>query len=414
MTELDLSNNTHSDEVTSRIRSPYLRILRLNNTPVKTLEYVSKLQNLQCLNLASTSIDGAAVKRLKQLPNLIELDVRDTPLTDEDLYYLAEIPTLLKLTLSTEKYSRASLLALKERLPACSMKFGVGKTQPLDLIRQLVNGKQFAEAERQCRQAMEVIEDIQGKDAQPLSAYGYWAAVSCLNQGNSNQGKSYCKRAIEIAEKTRFKIYLPDSYLLLVQTYDEAGQQKIANTYVERAFDALKARDGYTVTGAELALRLSESYTSSSNSEKSEDWLNICDMYVKNLKSKNIKFANRDYTFVLAPLHLHLSELCYGKKQFEQSKEHALIALRYLKEHTTERPSVNQKQSKHHEELLSFAETRFAAIAAHEKRFSDALSHQRKAIEYLNSINEPTEQALLYLRSLEELARTDSRKVDHD
>jgi len=401
MTELDLSNNVHNDDVTSQIKSKYLKVLRLNSTPVKTLEYVSKLPNLQYINLSNTLIDGDAIKRLKHLPNLIELDIRSTPLKDEDLKYLADIPSLLKLSLSHEKYCAAALTELRERLPACSMKFGVRRIVPLNEIRDLIDAGEFDQAESQSKLAINVIEKTQGKEVSPIAAYCYWTAVALLRQGRRDECRRYVERSIDVAVKSKFNVYLPDAYMILMQTYDENDQHDRADRYAERVAVSQLERDGVTFNVAHFALRAGEGHLRKLEMAEAKKWLETAERYVKNLKSRHIKFASKDYTLLLAPLNLHLSEVYYFKNEIEKSKVYALAALKYLKKRTTDRPSENSDEYIVQEKLLSAVETRLAAIEEHDKNFAEAVEHQRTSIEYLKEVNAPLKKDLLYLRSLE-------------
>ena len=405
MTELDLSNNVHNDDVTSQIKSKYLKVLRLNNTPVKTLEYVSKLPNLQYLNVSNSMIDVNAIKRLKQLPNLIELDVRLTPLKEDDLKYLTEIPSLLKLNLSAEEYSTSTLSYLRERLPACSMKFGVQKVMPLDQIRDLINARQFDLAEQQSKLAISIIEKAQGKEAAPISAYCYWTAVAYLQERKLDECRLYVERSIDVALKTKFNVYLPDAYMILMQTYDETNQHDRADQYAERVVTSQLERDGITANVAHFALRAGEAHLRRSEMAEAENWLETAERYVKDLKSRQVKFSNRDYIHVLAPLNLHFSEIYYLKNEFEKSKAYALTALRYLKRHKTNTQVENDEEYQVHPKLSSAVETRLALIAEHERHFDEAVEHQRISIEHLKGVNAPLKKDLLYLRRLEAQAK---------
>ncbi|HUT10724.1 MAG TPA: hypothetical protein VMY42_09525, partial [Thermoguttaceae bacterium] len=67
-----------------------LRSLKLENTHLRDTEPLRTLPALQCLSLAGSDIDDAGVKRLVELPELAELHLGATPITDKALEYLAE------------------------------------------------------------------------------------------------------------------------------------------------------------------------------------------------------------------------------------------------------------------------------------------------------------------------------------
>ena len=408
ITDLDLSNNVHNDDVTAQIKAKYLKVLRLNNTPVKTLEYVSKLKNLQRLNLASSSIDVEAIKRLKNLPNLTELDVRDTNLTPEDLNYLADIPTLQKLSVSTERYSPAVLLALHARLPGCDMGLRERRIASIDEIRKLVSSGNFAGAATQAKKAIDVVERIQGKEAPIISSYCFWAACAARGRKKYEEAKQFSKRSILVARKNNFNVYLPDSYSNLMQTYDETKQSEVADEYVEPLIDALKERDGYSRKGAEFTLRAAEKYFRKQDWFTAQQWFLLTEKYLKNLQARKVKFENRDYSHLFAPLHIHLSEVKFNLGDRKGSKERALFVQDMLKKHPI-KFSDGPDEYLIYKQMLALCETRLAACAASDKDFEKAIRHQRKSIEYLNEVQAPAEGGYMYLKSLETMSKENTR-----
>lgn len=406
MVDLDLSNNVHGDDVTAQINGKYLKVLKLNNTPVTTLEYVSKLKSLQNLNLASSSIDGNAVKRLRNLPNLVGLDVRDTPLKEDDLKYL-DIPSLLKLSVSRERYSPEALSALNKRMPACDMGIEPHRVVLLDQVRDLISARKFVDAEKHAKQAIRVIEGIQGKDSPPVSAYAYWAGDAALHLHRFEDAESFFKRAIDVAIKTNFKIYLPDSYTKLMQVYDETERRTLANDYVERAIEARKERDGYTNDGAHLTVRAGEKHLWKSDWAGAEKWFAQSQNYIKNLRSRNFKFPDSDDVLLFGPLDLHFSEVCFNTGRYEESKSYAIRARKLLTKHPATKK--NEVEERLQNQLLSVCETRLAASASHDKQFDEAIRHQQAAIDFRRRSNLPTADAVQYL---DELKRLSARELN--
>lgn len=100
---LSIPNCSLSDRALSHLsRLRNLEYLDLSGNPItdEALSYLDQLTQLRSLNLAQTNIQGRGLVRLTRLPNLASLNCSFIPCNDADLSSVALIPTLSELRLT--------------------------------------------------------------------------------------------------------------------------------------------------------------------------------------------------------------------------------------------------------------------------------------------------------------------------
>eukprot|EP00913_Durusdinium_trenchii_P035299 g33029.t1 len=95
---------------------PKLDSLSLRNVPLiddSALKHIQEMKGMRRLLLQNTKITNKGLEHLKDLPNLIYLDLRENAVTDDGLKHLAGIKSLERLSVWSTKVSSAGLAHLK-------------------------------------------------------------------------------------------------------------------------------------------------------------------------------------------------------------------------------------------------------------------------------------------------------------
>ena len=105
---------------------PQLVSLNLNKMPVKDedLKLIGQFTNLRKLNLAFTSITGAALKELLRLKNLKQLSLSGVPLKVSDVKVLAGLPELTKVYIWNTGLESNAVAALKQSMKQVIFEMG--------------------------------------------------------------------------------------------------------------------------------------------------------------------------------------------------------------------------------------------------------------------------------------------------
>ena len=94
---------------------PPIRLMLKGDTVTdKCLDHVLALSKLQEIEFNDTAVSGAGVKRLKGLPNLRDLILRNSILDDDDLENLEELTNIRKLTMNDNRITGSGLKYLKK------------------------------------------------------------------------------------------------------------------------------------------------------------------------------------------------------------------------------------------------------------------------------------------------------------
>lgn len=226
--EIDISNNLISDEAISYISSPRLQVLRVNNTNVGSLKYISRLKSLRRLDVGGSSVNGEALKMLTSLPNLDELDIRNTEIKDEDLYLLRELKTLSKVDYQDDDFSLAALNKICKEMPGC--RFGQRLVQlPFKNLGRMISTNKYKESLPAINESIAIIAAAQGKDAPLLSNYYFYQGLSLYKQDKIDEAKKSFERSLEISKQTGYTHSLDDvkSYMRAIENRDQTTGSKI-------------------------------------------------------------------------------------------------------------------------------------------------------------------------------------------
>lgn len=127
LTFVELSCNRVDDSGVAYLLDSKIRRLILSISAVKTLEPVSKMLDLEVLELMNTQVHDDSLKQIRHLKNLYELRLDETPITDEGLKYLGDLGALERLSLDGTKATLSAARKLSQRLPMCEISID-GKT----------------------------------------------------------------------------------------------------------------------------------------------------------------------------------------------------------------------------------------------------------------------------------------------
>ena len=104
---------------------PQLRhLVAANSTGVTDagMEHVTKLKNLESLNLTGTAVGDAGVKQLSRLTNLQLFALDRTAVSDSSVVHLSEMSNLHYLLVQKTAITKQGATALKEALPGCGVR----------------------------------------------------------------------------------------------------------------------------------------------------------------------------------------------------------------------------------------------------------------------------------------------------
>jgi serine/threonine protein kinase len=392
-TEIDLSNNIHSDEVIDRIRSPYLQTLKLNNTPVRTLEPVTRLKSLRRLLIASTGVDSAAIKRLAALPNLVEVDLRNVEIGDDGFESLANIKPLQLLTFRSSDFSLKSIRKVHEALPACLMRINDDRLKQSAEAISIINNRavipvisaqsrtsdgKFQETQSLLKEAVSFIEKKQGKDAPVIAEYEFTLGANCIAQKKYSEAKPYLVRSIAVAEKTGYTNCLPDAYQGLVHCADALKDRLAGDAIAERGIGAIKAGEGFTLRYGHFANRVAEHYLYEKNFSKARYWYDQVKACKENLELRSLSSDSLDYVHFVGPFLVHYGELCLAEGKQDEGKENLKKAEKILLPHLADSLACK--------ELMTATCLTLANLAQKEKRFDEAVQYQRRGLELAEDI----------------------------
>ena len=110
MQELDLSGNTHIQNLIPVSRLTNLRSLNIANTEINMLQPIQGLSDLESLDIQHTYINS--IEPLKEMTNLKQLNISDTPVTD--LTPLAKDKSIEVIVADSTTIGAAQVRALKE------------------------------------------------------------------------------------------------------------------------------------------------------------------------------------------------------------------------------------------------------------------------------------------------------------
>ncbi|MBS1955764.1 MAG: protein kinase [Cyanobacteria bacterium SZAS-4] len=205
---LELTNCGVSDAGFKNLnKSKVLNLVLAGDKNIRAAGEISKLMYLQRLNLKDSNITDEALTNLAKLPMLEQLDISgNNNLTEKGLMALTSSNSLHAVTLPTEKFSRKTLSALRERLPQCVFApyFDKSKVQELELN---LNGKNDPS------KTYEYLYDLVTKE-NPLCRDAARYSIGLANQGTQSMQRreEYVKRAETISEKSNDLKQLADIF----------------------------------------------------------------------------------------------------------------------------------------------------------------------------------------------------------
>ncbi|MCA9803974.1 MAG: protein kinase [Cyanobacteria bacterium HKST-UBA02] len=209
---IDLSMCSVSDKVFSCIKSPRLRVLKLSDTNVRTLENIDSLQSLEELYLGNTPVDNQSLQKLASLPNLKGLDLSRTEIDGGAKANILKLDGLASLDIRQTALSENDAEAIARAMPGCSVGFRELAPPPSPInqleLTALMQQKRFSEVIARMNRIIESIEKAQGKDAKILAyAYGI-LGQSYLLDGRKDPARVSLDRAIAICHRRGEEIWI--------------------------------------------------------------------------------------------------------------------------------------------------------------------------------------------------------------
>jgi len=162
--DVDLETSGVSDQDMRYLLDSPIRNLSLKGDPVKPLEVVSQMKDLENLDLGGSDVDDASIARLVRLKMLQQILLQRTCITDRSIKYLKQMPKLRTVTLDLSESSRAEL---RKSLPLCHVLPGQAPpaARLLKEAEKLTGSGSYARALPLLRQALIAVERVQGPDS---------------------------------------------------------------------------------------------------------------------------------------------------------------------------------------------------------------------------------------------------------
>ncbi len=211
---VDLSLSEATDDDMAYFSKSKLISLNLSETPIKSLSNVAKQTYLRELRLANSKVTGAELEKLKRLPMLQLLDLRNTSIPDDQLEVLQKVSSLRTVHLFPGRCSNKQVTRLREMMPWCA--FPEFPDHIYDSVLDRIEDEAEDESDmaqvRSYKRCIQIAERAQGKDA-PAVAHFLLRLATCY----SKQGKT--KEFLDCLNRAE-KICLNRNEFLLQGYYD--------------------------------------------------------------------------------------------------------------------------------------------------------------------------------------------------
>lgn len=205
-TEINLSLHQVSDKVVAYFRKSKVKILKLNDTSVHTLDHIPGLKTLTVLEVRDTSTDDRALDNLVALPMLSELSLDNTKVTDAGLKTIRRMGNLSKVSLSATAVSKEAVEELARAMPNCLFvpfqeEAILGST--LSEIPIAMVQKRYDEAIRLLQHGLETTVKAQGPNCPKAAWYYLEIAICMVGKNRLEEARVVIPKAISVARRTQ-------------------------------------------------------------------------------------------------------------------------------------------------------------------------------------------------------------------